>query len=82
MTTEDAPTGLDPRSMALLEFTLVRARLAAATGFDPGRRLAEAIEPSTEAVVVARGLDETSQTRAFIAGHPGSGIGGAKDIGP
>jgi DNA mismatch repair protein MutS2 len=75
-------TQMDRRSMALLEFPLVRARLAAATGFPPGRRLAEALEPSTDAVIVARGLDETTQTRAFVAGHPGAGIGGSKDIGP
>jgi DNA mismatch repair protein MutS2 len=75
-------TGMDRRSMALLEFPLVRARLAAATGFPPGRRLAEALEPSTDAVIVARGLEETTQTRGFVAGHPGAGIGGSKDIGP
>jgi DNA mismatch repair protein MutS2 len=75
-------TQMDRRSMALLEFPLVRARLAAATGFPPGRRQAEALEPSTDAVIVARGLDETTQTRAFLAGHPGAGIGGSKDIGP
>jgi DNA mismatch repair protein MutS2 len=73
---------MDQRSLALLEFPLVRARLAAATGFPPGRRLAEALEPSTEGVVVARGLEETTQTRAFVAEHPGAGIGGSKDIGP
>jgi len=75
-------TGLDRRSLTLLEYPLVRARLAAATGFPPGRRLAEALEPSSEAVVVARGLAETTQARAFIADHPGAGIGGSKDIGP
>ena len=73
---------MDRRSMALLEFPLVRARLAAATGFGPGHRLAEALEPSSDPVVVARGLEETTQTRAFVAGHPGAGIGGSKDIGP
>jgi DNA mismatch repair protein MutS2 len=73
---------LDPRSLALLEYPIVRARLAAATGFGPGRDLAEALEPSAERVVVARGLEETSQTRGFVSGHPGAGIGGAKDIGP
>ena len=75
-------SSMDRRSMALLEFPLVRARLAAATGFAPGRRLAEALEPSTDPVVVARGLAETSETRSFIAEHPGAGIGGAKDIEP
>jgi DNA mismatch repair protein MutS2 len=73
---------LDARSLTLLEYPLVKARLAAATGFPPGRRLAELLEPSTDVVVVARGLDETSQTRAIISGNPGVGIGGSKDIGP
>ena len=75
-------SGIDQRSQALLEFPLVRARLAAATGFAPGRRLAESLQPSTDPVVVARGLEETSQTRSFVAEHPGAGIGGSKDIGP
>ena len=74
--------GLDERSQTLLELPLVRVRLANATGFGPGRRLAEAIMPSIDAVIVKRGLDETSQTRAFLSGHSGAGIGGAKDIGP
>jgi DNA mismatch repair protein MutS2 len=73
---------LDRRSQVLLEFPLVRARLADETGFPPGRRLAEALEPSTDRVVVARGLEETSQTRSFVAEHPGAGIGGSKDILP
>jgi DNA mismatch repair protein MutS2 len=77
-----ARPGLDRRSLALLEFPLIRARLAAAAGFPPGRRLAEALEPSTDPVIVARGLEETSQTRAFVASHPTAGIGGSKDIGP
>ena len=74
--------GLDRRSLALLEYPLVRARLAAATGFPPGRRLAESLEPSTDPVIVARGLEETSQTRSLVSGNPAAGIGGSKDIGP
>ena len=54
---------MDERSIALLEFPLVRARLAEATSFPPSRRLAEALEPSDDLVVVARGLDETDQAR-------------------
>jgi DNA mismatch repair protein MutS2 len=75
-------TGLDERSQSLLEFPLVRARLAAATGFGPGRRLAEALKPSSDVVIVRRGLEETTQTRSFLSGHSGAGIGGAKDIAP
>jgi DNA mismatch repair protein MutS2 len=73
---------MDAKSIALLEFPLVRERLAAATGFPPGRRLAEALLPSPDPVLVEIGLEETSQARALIAEHPSTGIGGAHDIGP
>jgi DNA mismatch repair protein MutS2 len=73
---------MDERSIALLEFPLVRARLAAAASFPPSRRLAEALEPSDEPVVVSRWLDETDQARSYLAEHPGVGIGAARDIGP
>jgi DNA mismatch repair protein MutS2 len=73
---------MDDRSLTLLEFPLVRGRLADATSFPPSRRLAEALEPSADPVIVARTLDETDQARALIAERPGVGIGGAHDIGP
>ncbi len=73
---------MDAKSIALLEFPLVRERLAAATGFPPGRRLAEAIVPVDDPVLVAIGLEETSQVRALLAERPSAGIGGAHDIGP
>jgi DNA mismatch repair protein MutS2 len=73
---------MDQRSIVLLEFPAIRERLAAATSFGPSRRLAEALEPSNEAVLVARALDETDQTRALLEERPGVGIGAAHDIGP
>ena len=73
---------MDPRSQALLEFPLVRARLAAATSFPPSHRLAETLEPSSDPMVVARRLDETDQVRALLEERSGVGIGGAHDIGP
>ena len=73
---------MDARSIALLEFPQVRERLAAHTSFDPSRRMAEALVPSPDPVIVARGLDETDQARQLMADHPGVGIGGAKDIDP
>ncbi len=73
---------MDPRSIALLEFPLVRARLAEATSFPPARRLAEALEPSDDPVIVARGLDETDQTRSLLTERSGIGVGAARDIGP
>ncbi len=73
---------MDQRSIALLEFPLVRARLAEATSFPPARRLAEALEPSNDPVVVARGLDETDQARSLLIERSGVGVGAARDIGP
>ncbi len=73
---------MDAKSITLLEFPLVRERLANATGFPPGRRLAEELAPVADPVLVEIGLEETSQVRALLAEHPSAGIGGAHDIGP
>ncbi len=75
-------TLMDARSIALLEFPAVRARLAEKTSFDPSRRLAEALVPSADEVIVRRGLDETDQARALLQERPGVGIGAAHDIDP
>jgi DNA mismatch repair protein MutS2 len=73
---------MDPRSIEILEFPLVRARLAERTSFGPSRRLAEALLPDADAIVVARSLDETDEARALLEERPGAGIAGARDIGP
>ncbi len=73
---------MDDRSITLLEFPLVRERLAEHTSFAPGRRLAEALQPTSEPILVARALDETDQVRALLEERPGVGVGGAHDIGP
>ncbi len=73
---------MDPRSVEILEFPLVRERLAERTAFGPSRRLAEALVPESDRVVVARGLDETDEAQALLATRPGAGVGGARDIGP
>ena len=73
---------MDQRSIAILEFPQVRQRLADKTSFPPSRRLADALQPDGDAVVVGRALDETDQARALISERPGVGIGAAHDIGP
>jgi DNA mismatch repair protein MutS2 len=73
---------MDARSQALLEFPLVRERLAAATSFPPSQRMAEALQPSADPVIVGRQLDETDQARALLSERPGVGVGGAHDIAP
>src|SRR6185503_10701085 len=73
---------MDVRSIEILEFPLVRARLAERTSFGPSRRLAEALAPESDKVLVGRGLDETDEARALLEDRPGVGIMGARDIGP
>ena len=73
---------MDARSLVLLEFPAIRERLAGHTSFPPSRRLAEALEPSADPVIVARGLDETDQVRALLEERSGVGVGAAHDIGP
>ncbi len=70
----------DARSQELLEFPLIRARLAALTAFAPSHRLAEALAPSSEPLVVRRLLDETDEARDVLARRPDLGVGGAHDI--
>jgi DNA mismatch repair protein MutS2 len=73
---------MDARSLALLEYPLVRERLADLTSFPPGRRLAEALEPASDPILVGRALDETDQARALLSERPAVGVGSAHDIGP
>ncbi len=73
---------MDQRSAELLEFPIIRDRLAAYAAFDPSRRLARALEPSTDPVIVRRRLDETDEARWLLSEKPSVGIGGARDIEP
>lgn len=71
---------MDARSAELLEFPLLRTRLAAYAAFEPSRRLARALEPSADEVVVRRRLDETDEARWLLSVRPDIGIGAARDI--
>ena len=70
---------MDTRSADLLEFPLIRARLAGYAAFGPSRRLAETVEPVTDRVIVSRRLDETDEARWLLTERPDVGIGGAHD---
>ena len=73
---------MDGRSAELLEFPLIRERLASYAAFDPSRRLAEAIEPATDPIIVSRRQDETDEARWLLSEKPNVGVGGARDIAP
>jgi len=72
---------MDERSQVLLEFPLVRSRVAEHTGFAPSRRLAESLSPSSDPLVVKRMLDETDEAVDLLNRRPDVGVGGARDIG-
>jgi DNA mismatch repair protein MutS2 len=71
---------VDARSIAILEFPLIRERLAGHTSFAPSRRLAEALTPESDPTLVRRSLDETDEARELLTERRGVGIGGARDI--
>ena len=71
----------DARSQELLEFPLIRARVADYTAIAPSRRLADGLAPSSDPVVVKRMLDETDEARDLLSRRPDVGVGGARDIG-
>ena len=73
---------MDARSIVLLEFPELRERLVAATAFEPSRRLAAALEPTSDPVLVTQWLDQTDEARALASERPGVGIGAARDMGP
>jgi len=75
-------TAMDARSIAILESPAVRERLAERTAFGPSRRLAEALSPESDPVLVTRGLDQTDEARSLLEERPGVGVMGARDIGP
>ena len=72
---------MDARSQDLLEFPVVRARLANYTAFGPSRRLAQSLVPSADRLVVKRTLDETDEAVDLLGRRPDVGVGGARDIG-
>jgi DNA mismatch repair protein MutS2 len=72
---------MDARTLEILEFGLVRERLAEHTSFGPSQRLAQALAPESDPVLVARMLDETDEARELLQERPGVGIAGARDIG-
>src|SRR5262245_3156369 len=70
---------MDARSLTVLELPAVLGRLADETSFAGGRALAESLEPSPHADVVARRQAETSEAVALLAGEAPS-LAGAHDV--
>ncbi len=68
------------RTLRVLELTAVREIVAESTSFQPGRELAEAMEPVTDLGDAERLQDETAAARDLMRAVPSAGLRGARDI--
>jgi DNA mismatch repair protein MutS2 len=71
-----------PKTLQVLEFPKILARLANYTSFSAGRELALALTPATDATEVQRRLQATSQARRLLDLKPGLSLGGVHDLRP
>ena len=71
---------VDAHALALLEFPLMRDRLADATAFAGGRALAEALVPSPDGAEVARRQALTSEAVRLLDTGAEPRLGGARDV--
>ncbi len=73
---------MNPKSLRILEFDKILARLANYTSFSAGRELALALRPSTDFDEVRRRLRETTEARDLLDHKGGVTVGGAHDVRP
>jgi DNA mismatch repair protein MutS2 len=73
---------MNQKTIDLLEFPRVRARLASFCGFSLSKQLAEALEPSADPILVARWLALTTEAVRVLNVSPNLNTGGARDVRP
>ncbi len=71
---------MDLSVLKTLEFTKIRAMLAAATGSSLGREIAEELEPDSDAATVEERLAETQEAFDLLAAAALVPLGGIRDI--
>jgi len=71
---------ISEQTLETLEFPKIRERLARQTAFSASRDLALRLLPSTDAYVIRRRLQLTSEARRLLDERPDASIGGARDI--
>ncbi len=79
MTADGSHIAIDARSLELLEFAQIQARLAGHTSFDAGAALALALTPSADPLEVRRRRRETEQA-VWLEERAVIGPGGAFDM--
>lgn len=71
---------ISEQTLETLEFPKILERLARHTAFSASRELALALIPSTDAYVIRRAIELTSEARRLLDERPDITIGGARDI--
>lgn len=71
---------LNEKSLVILEFEKIQARLAGLTAFEASRELALQLRPSSDREEVVRRQRLTAEARRLRALKPGVGLGGARDV--
>src|SRR5260221_138699 len=71
---------ISEQTLETLEFPKIRERLARHTSFSASRDLALRLLPSTDAYVIRRRLQLTSEARRLLDERPDASIGGARGI--
>ena len=71
---------MDPKTLRVLEYDKIVARLAGHAAFDVGRELALALRPSADAVEVRARQAVTREARAFADRRDGATLEGAQDV--
>lgn len=73
---------MDEKSLALLEFPKIRARLAGLASFAPGKELCEALVPQPGPLLVADAQADTAEALALLWREGGLPWGGIHDLRP
>ncbi|MFN8422944.1 MAG: hypothetical protein U0470_05960 [Anaerolineae bacterium] len=71
---------MDPKTLRVLEYDKIVARLAEHTAFAAGRALALALRPVADPAEVAARQDVTREARAFLDRRDGATTEGAHDV--
>ena len=75
-------TPMDGKTLNTLEYPLILAALADQCHFNPARESALRLKPSTDLEEVVGLQVETGEALALLTLHPGTTIGGARDLRP
>lgn len=75
-------TPMDQKTLSTLEYPTILTALADQCHFNPARERAVQLHPLTDLDQVRTLLEETAEAVALITLHPGTTIGGARDLRP